>query len=306
VQGTARAAYMAFVKAAALRYGPSVIWEIWNEPDHNFGDPVDLRSFVGFALEACAAIRGAAPDAPVIGPAASGFVWWFLRALQKADTGGCLDAISVHPYRDEAPESVLLDWARARAMVSDCANPRCPALVDSEWGYSVTGGIWTERRQADFNTRLRLLDMMAGVKLTIIYDWRNDGLNPADKEANFGLLDFHGTPKPAFHALTNASRSLAGLSYSGSLASSRRGDQVLQFDKGEAPGKIVAWSAAPGAGGMSLADVACRQPLTDADRAPSGEDPCSDLGSADRKIRLSETPVFIDLNRSFKASGKHN
>jgi hypothetical protein len=46
--------------------------------------------------------------------------------------------------------------------------------------------------------------------------------------------------------------------------------------------------------------------LTDADRAASAVDPCRDLGSGDRQIRLSGTPVFIDLNRSFKAAEKHN
>jgi hypothetical protein len=63
IQGEARAAYMAFVRAAARRYGTQVIWEIWNEPDQNFGDPIDLRSFIGFALEACRSVRSVAPDA---------------------------------------------------------------------------------------------------------------------------------------------------------------------------------------------------------------------------------------------------
>ena len=107
----------------------------------------------------------------------------------------CFDALSVHPYRDEAPESVLRDWWQARALLSDCASSgRCMGLADSEWGYSMTGGAWTAPRQADFDVRLRLLDVMAGVPLSIIYDWQNDGPSPDDKEANFGLLDF---PRPA-------------------------------------------------------------------------------------------------------------
>ena len=83
--GPSRAAFMAFVQAAVSRYGDSVLWEVWNEPDHNFGAPVNLRSYIGFAQEACHTLRKVAPNAGVIGPAASGFEWWFLKAFIKAD-----------------------------------------------------------------------------------------------------------------------------------------------------------------------------------------------------------------------------
>lgn len=245
MDGSARDAFMAFARAAAGRYGKDIIWEIWNEPDHNFGDPVDLRRFVGFALDACRAVRSAAPEAAIMGPAASGFVWWFLAALHKADTAGCLDAISVHPYRDEPPESVLRDWARAQQMTATCASGApCPALADSEWGYSVTGGAWSAARQSDYVVRLRLLDMIAGVKLTIVYDWKNDGPDPADKEANFGLLDASGQPKPVFHAVSGMAAALGDLRYLGQVQADRPGDFIVSFGRDGRPVKLAGWSAA--------------------------------------------------------------
>ncbi|HEX2941283.1 MAG TPA: hypothetical protein VHO91_09565 [Rhodopila sp.] len=257
-RGRARAAFMAFVRAAARRYGTSVIWEVWNEPDQNFGTPINLHSYVNFAQEACHQLRGIAPDATVIGPAASGFEWSFLQDFVAANRSQCFDAISIHPYRDEAPESVLGEWARARGSLAPCTTPGpCIQLIDGEWGYSVTGREWNARRQADFDVRIRLLDVMAGIPLTVFYDWRNDGPNPADKEANFGLLDFHGSPKPAFHALDHMVQALRGLHYMGQVATKRPEDFLLAFGADGEVRKLVGWTAGKRDSEVELAAPVC-------------------------------------------------
>src|SRR5262249_8960505 len=213
--GAARAAFMAFASTAARRYGAAAIWEVWNEPDHNFGSPPNLRNYVDFAIEACGHIRAAAPNAAVIGPAASGFVWTLLRDLAAADRAGCFDAISVHPYRDEPPESVLVDWSAAATRMSRSGRGAHPALVSSEWGYSSVAGVLSLDRQAELVVRAYLLNVMAGIPLSVIYDWQDDGPTPSDKEANFGLIDFSGKPKPAFHLISQIANELAGLHYQG-------------------------------------------------------------------------------------------
>jgi polysaccharide biosynthesis protein PslG len=294
IEGTARAGYMAFVREAARRYGSDVIWEIWNEPDHNFGDPVDRHGYVGFAMEACRVIRATGSDAAVIAPAVSGFDWPLLQDVKDADSSGCLDGISLHPYPDEAPESVLRDWARARELVMQCpTRPRCPALVDSEWGYSVTGRRLTPQVQADYVLRLRFADMVAGVKLTIVYDWRNDGPDPADKEANFGLLDFYGTPKPAFHAVSGMVRDLAGLHYMGSVRGGKPSDIVLAFGQDGVARKLVGWSVAGSAIPAALPDPACGpDPLVRTEINPT----CLSNGAAwllAARLQLTGTPAVF-------------
>src|SRR5262249_50200524 len=72
VEQTARSAFVAFAQAAAARYR-DVIWEIWNEPNHFFGRPVQIQRYVQLAMDSCEAIRSVDPNAPVIGPAAAGF-----------------------------------------------------------------------------------------------------------------------------------------------------------------------------------------------------------------------------------------
>jgi hypothetical protein len=294
IEGAARTAFMAFAREAAKHYGPDVIWEIWNEPDHNFGDPVDRRGYVGFAMEACRVIRAVGSEAPIIAPAVSGFDWPLLEAVINADGSGCLDGISLHPYTDEAPESVLRDWARAQGLMTQCpTRPRCPVLVDSEWGYSVTGGRWTLRLQADYVPRMRFADMVAGVQLTIVYDWRNDGPDPADKEANFGLLDFYGAPKPAFHALSGLVRDLADLRYMGPIRGGRPGDIVLAFGHEDVVRKLVGWSAAGSAGLTALPDPICGpDPSTRAEKNPA----CLSKGAASllaARLRLSGAPAVF-------------
>ena len=54
-----------------------------------------------------------------------------------------------------------------------------------------------------------LIERALGVDLNILYAWRDDGNNPAEREDNFGLVrhDFREgenppyTPKPAFHGV---------------------------------------------------------------------------------------------------------
>jgi polysaccharide biosynthesis protein PslG len=303
IDGAARTAFMAFAREAAKRYGSDVIWEIWNEPDHNFGDPVDRHGYVGFAMEACRAIRATGSEAAVIAPAVSGFDWPLLEAVKDADTQGCLDGLSLHPYPDEAPESILKDWARGQGLVMQCpTRPSCPALVDSEWGYSVQEGRLTPQVQADFVTRLRLVDLLSGVKLTIVYDWRNDGPDPADKEANFGLLDFFGAPKPAFHALSRMVRDLAGLRYLGPVRGGRPGDIVLAFGQDGVVHKMVGWSAPGSTALTALPDPICGPAAsiqTQANPVCLSKDAASLLPS---RLRLSGTPAVFTPDQTVRTT----
>lgn len=240
--GSARAAFMAFARAAAHRYGSQVIWEIWNEPDHNFGQPPNHKDYVDFAVEACRQIRSVAPNAAVIGPAASGFVWPLLHDFTAADRTGCFDAVSIHPYRDEPPESVLRDWASARSRVRQYGCTGCPTFVSSEWGYSSVAGVLSPDEQAQFVVRAYLLNVMAGIPVSIIYDWQDDGPLPTEKEANFGLLDISGKPKPAYHLIGQIANELTGLRYVGRIETEDNRDFVLAFGNDRNTRKLIGWS----------------------------------------------------------------
>lgn len=237
----ARDAFAAFARAAAERYRGQVIWEIWNEPNLSFGKPVRLEAYIRLAIESCRAMRSAYSDAAIVGPASAGFDLRFLEDFVKGDKDACFDAISVHPYRDRDPESVLDDWQRLNAVLAKSDRSRTKIAINSEWGYSVQGGVWTERRQAEYVLRSYLADLLAGVPITIIYDLRNDGPDPRDKEQNFGMLDFQGKPKTVAISLAAMVRDLRGLSVLGKVPA-QAGSSILVFGAPGRPLKIVAWS----------------------------------------------------------------
>lgn len=294
IHGEARAGYMAFARAAVARYRGRAIWEVWNEPDLNFGHPVDLPAFVNFAIEACAAIRGVDPDAAVIGPAASGFAWRLLRQFASSDRDGCYDAVSIHPYRDRPPEDVLSDWSRLRELVrTHSAASVTPSFVSSEWGYSSAQGFWSQSAQADMVLRLYLLNLLAGVRLTVVYDWWDDGPSPTDKEANFGLLDFGGSPKAAHDGLRDLIRSLNGMRLLGRVPTGTEADFVLAFagDDGRVQ-RLVGWTTRAGPSPVTLGERGCVQP------PGTGREGCAEtvihrLGRFLR-VRLGSRPAIIE------------
>lgn len=249
VSDVAQAAFARFASAAVTRYRGVAIWEVWNEPNLNFGKPIDLGAYIRFAGVVCKAMRRADPDAAIIGPASAGFAISFLQDFIATDRDHCFDAVSVHPYRESSPETALRDWARLRSR-----NPGV-MLVDSEWGYPSIGGEWSLERQADYVTRLYLIDLLAGIPITIIYDARNDGLDPADREANFGLSDFSAELKPAARQLAMLVRGLDSLELSG-RARSPSGDFLLLFGAGDHT-KLVAWTVGPAKRRLSLGSRLC-------------------------------------------------
>ena len=61
------------------------------------------------------------------------------RYLNETMNDGILSAftaLSVHPYRGDAPESVLDDYAQLRAMMADHGVTDMPVL-SGEWGYAL-------------------------------------------------------------------------------------------------------------------------------------------------------------------------
>ncbi len=234
ISDAAQTAFGRFAAAAAARYRGLALWELWNEPNINFGQPIDLDAYIRFAGVVCKAMRHADPDAAIIGPASSEFAFSFLRDFIASDRDHCFDAVSVHPYRDGDPETVLEDWERLRAMSPGFV------LANSEWGYSSIGGEWTLERQAEYVARLYLVDLLAGVPITMIYDARNDSLSGTDLQANFGLTNFWGRPKPAGQRLAALVSSLNKLELLGRVRSPKA-DFLLLFGAGNQK-KIAAWT----------------------------------------------------------------
>ena len=242
------AAFARWAAAAADHFrGRHILWEIWNEPNGSFWAPKpDAAQYAALALATAKAVREADPHATIIGPASSGFPWEFLETFLRSGVLEYLDAVSVHPYRDShrPPETAAADYEKLRQLIDRFApaGKRLP-ILSGEWGYSShTHGVSLET-QAAFAARQQLSNLLNGVPLSIWYDWKNDGPDPAENEHNFGTVLPDLQPKPAYKALQTLTRELSGCQFTRRLNLDHTPDYLLVFTDPAGKEKLAAWTA---------------------------------------------------------------
>ncbi len=69
---------------------------------------------------------------------------------------------------------------------------------------------FTRSAQAKYTLRRLAESLGLGVDVSVIYDFKDDGKNPYEAEENFGLIDAHLQPKPAFDAVQRFAVAMAG------------------------------------------------------------------------------------------------
>lgn len=226
------AAFGRLAAAAAAHFkGHNIIYETPNEPN-GMGDDnaTDLA-----ALAHAAAPGMQASGETFVGPATAGMDFVY---IEKAFAAGILSAytnISVHPYRAGPPESVLEDWATLAALIANHSGGGATPLsmIDGEWGYTSAtppckyGNKCSPLTQAKYVARMWLINTLAGVPLSISYDWRDDGTDPTNCEDNFGSVYPNATgdpsqpytPKPAYLAALTAQNGVGNAEAFGGVVS---------------------------------------------------------------------------------------
>lgn len=226
------------------KYG--AMWEIWNEPNIKFWKPTpDVAAYSRLAISACNAIHQADPNATVIGPASAYFPWEFLESFFKAGALDCLDAVTVHPYRNTIPETVLVDYIRMQKLMAQyvpAARKNQIPILSGEWGYSTVMRGRPLEDQADFVVRMQLLNLIYLVPMSIWYDWKNDGPDRWNNEHNFGIVNEDLSPKPAYVALKTMTTQLAGYRLIQRLDIGSDKDYALLFMNAQGLGKIAVWT----------------------------------------------------------------
>ncbi len=265
------AAFARWAGAAAAHFrGRHIIWEIWNEPNISFWKPKpDVQQYTALALATVKAVRAADPQATIIAPGSSGFPWAFFEELFASGILKDLDAVSVHPYRgDKPPETAAADYARLRALLARHApaDKQNLPIISGEWGYSTQHKGTPLATQAAYLPRQQLANLLAGVPLSVWYDWKNDGSDTNYNEHNFGTVTTKLEPKPSYLAAQQLTRELAGYRVARRLETADPNDWLLLCLKADGSQKIAAWTlGAPHA--TTVAQMA--KPLTvNLDMAP--------------------------------------
>jgi len=230
-----RVAFARWAAAAVEHFKDrGVLWEMWNEPNIKFWKPApNVTNYIALARATGKAIRAVAPREQYSGPATSLIDMKFLEACFQGGTLEYWDAVTVHPYRQKAPETVLAEYAKLRTLIDKYApkGKRIP-IISGEWGYSCAWKNFNDDRQGKYLPRQFLVNLMAGVPLSIWYDWRDDGTDPKEPEHHFGVVrHLLRETKPAYPALQALVANLRGYRFDKRVETASPDDFVLLFRK---------------------------------------------------------------------------
>jgi hypothetical protein len=234
-----RKAFAAFAQAAAQRYsGKGILWEFWNEPNiKQFWSPQpDVENYCKLVAEAAPLLRKADPSGILLAPATSGIPFDWLESCFQQGLLRWIDALSVHPYRAQPPETVLKDYDRLRKLLQQYApQGRQVPIISGEWGYSNIN--WDKKRlpeeqQARYLARMFLINLSQKIPVSIWYDWKNDGPDPNEREHHFGTVERDLKPKAAYRAAQTLSSTLAGYTVEKQLAPANEKDFVYLLRQG--------------------------------------------------------------------------
>jgi polysaccharide biosynthesis protein PslG len=250
----ARRAFARWAAASARHFrGRGILWEIYNEPNTGFWSPhPSVHDYARLALEVAKAMRAAAPEEKIIGPAVWAMDFPFLEECFKAGLLEYWSAVSVHPYRQTDPETAIEDYRRLRRLIDAYAPAgKHVPIISSEWGYTSAWRKLDESWQSAMLTRELLVNQANGIALSIWYDWRDDGLKPKEIEHHWGTV-FHPyyanrepvyDIKPAYQAAQTLNTILDGYRFSQRLSLGGADDYVLEFRKGDVS-RFAAWTTA--------------------------------------------------------------
>jgi hypothetical protein len=232
-----RQAFTNWALAAAKKFrGRGIIWELYNEPNHDLFWPPrpNADEYATLALMVGKAFAAEVPNEILIGPALSEIDLSFLETCFKRGTLKYWSAISVHPYKREDPESVASDYEALRRLIEKYApvEKRQMPIISSEWGYSTAWPGISDARQSELLTRVWLTNLAHGVRLSIWYDWRDDGTDKQNAEHNFGTVSQNFRLKPAYLAARTFNQFFAGHSFERRVKLADERDYLFVFRKG--------------------------------------------------------------------------
>jgi len=243
-----REAFAKFAETAVKRYeGKEILWEIWNEPNlDQFWKPQPSVDAYSALVEATTSrIKKAVPSATVIAPATSGIPMDWLEACFKKGILDWIDALSVHPYRTPAPETVIKDYDHLRKLIERYASKgKDIPIISGEWGYSIIN--WdknriSEEKQAQYLVRMFLINLYQKTLVSIWYDWKNDGTDPNEREHHFGTVTNDLNPKKTYLAMKVLASILDGYSVVERLEFGKDDDYALRLKKDDSEA-IAIWT----------------------------------------------------------------
>ncbi|WP_244818339.1 beta-glucosidase [Caballeronia sp. Lep1P3] len=243
-------AYRNYVKA----------WEVWNEPAF---DKIGYDTYIALLKAVYSAVKKLSPESTVLacggGGAGGGPGGDCIVQIVKANALAYQDGFSIHPYmspydpdRGYAAKgsplprvNVTTVWPHLHRMTQSHPRPGVGPLkvfvTEIGWPSSPQNAGLSERKQAAAAARTFLLSRRFNtMQATFWYDFVDDGVNPSDKEANFGLVRLDLSPKPAYAAAATVFKTIGSRMWTRSFVDDET-TKIYQY--GGDDGVIVGWKS---------------------------------------------------------------
>ncbi|MES5263864.1 cellulase family glycosylhydrolase [Priestia aryabhattai] len=246
-----RKAFINFVDSVTTRYkNQGNVWEIWNEANIKYwkAQP-SYKDYSRLVNEVAPIIKENDPGSKVVAPAVSGlneesFKW--LEQLFKRGILQNIDAISVHPYRGEKPESVENDYKKLHELIKKYTSKDI-TIVCGEWGYATEYSQNfqdddNERKQAEYLVRMFLINISNNIPMTIWYNLKNNGNEFQKRIDNYGVVTSDGQPKISYLAVQTLTNQLKGYEFSKDLTYGKQGNYILEFKNSKKEKILVYWT----------------------------------------------------------------
>lgn len=216
--------YADAIEFVARRWGSQLAaLEIWNEPnlpDQGFlKSPDPAADYAGLLKAAYPRAKAASPELTVLGGALAFSDGPFLERLYDLGIKGSFDGISFHPYNEwrDPDDAWKPEWRKFTFLtgvpwmrsIMEKHGDADKGIWLTEFGFSTCGAgdRWcvSESQQAEYvKDSFRIARRWDYVKAAIVYNLRNKGTNPVDREDQFGILNRDFSPKPAWSSFKEA------------------------------------------------------------------------------------------------------
>lgn len=260
----AQDAFVRYVEYVVNRFkGRIHHYEVWNEWNIGMaGNGIkqltgsDAVTYAKLLQKVYVAIKKIDPSITVLAGAVTSMDTAWIRTMMDQGAASFMDGLSVHPYnfsngKKSTPEYAV-DWLIAlEGVLKPYANGKQVPIYVTEMGWPTHTGPYgiSPALAADYSARfLFMTKALPFVKGVWMYDFRNDGTDPANKEHNFGLMQADSTPKPTYSAIQIVNDYLKGARYIGRMASSST-VRVLKFLRADNTEAYAMWTTTPGAQG---------------------------------------------------------
>lgn len=247
-----RKAFGDYAVAAATRYRDTITyWEIWNEPnlEQFWGTTPNASHYAALVKEVAPRIRAADPTSRIVAGSTSLIDNGYLGTCFQEGMLDALDVVSVHPYRQAAPESINGEIATLRGLIA-ARTSRPIAIWSGEWGYNSYWSSMTELGQGKALARMMVNNLGQGIPMSVWFSthaFEHDVGPGSATDPQFALVDYDNVRKrPSFHALATVTKRLAAPvsaeadPWATTVTPSVTGAQIACFRRPEANTAVVA------------------------------------------------------------------